>query len=110
MASAVKRTREVRKTVTDVVPDGVTLTLTQAEAETLLMVHARIGGDPMVTRRLHTDGIGQALRNAGVVKPDTLYSDELSGGLTFRPSYKYDPLRDVSYNGLIASSNPFGVK
>ena len=42
---------------------NVLLELSYEEAETLLIVTDRIGGDPQLSRRKHTDKIGQALRD-----------------------------------------------
>lgn len=61
MASA-ERTM-ITKTVT--IPDGVVLTLTPAEAESLRLVLGRVGGSPS-GRRGHMDNISDALNAVGV--------------------------------------------
>lgn len=47
----------------------VTLTLSQIEAETLLALLCRVGGDMKTTRRLYTKAIADALVVVGVVEP-----------------------------------------
>lgn len=47
----------------------VVLTLDLDEAKTLREVMARIGGCPTFSRRVHTDAIRDALRDAGVHRP-----------------------------------------
>ncbi len=63
MATASSTTEEV---VTRVEEDRIVLTLTPEEASTLLMITRMISGDPCLSRRKHTDSIGEALRDAGV--------------------------------------------
>lgn len=53
------------------------LTLSEDEAKTLLLIMDSIGGDPQMTRRVHTNQIGRALRDIGVTKP--------TGGRFFDP-------------------------
>ncbi|MEU9404757.1 hypothetical protein AB0E08_03440 [Streptomyces sp. NPDC048281] len=45
---------------------GITLTLTMEEAETLIAVGAKIGGDKVATPRAHIESVIAALRKAGV--------------------------------------------
>src|SRR5689334_7241520 len=70
MAKATRNTKIEKRTKTieveERVPNGVNLTLTQEEAETLRYVTRRISGDPMFGPRKHTDAIGKALTAAGI--------------------------------------------
>ncbi|WP_338781760.1 hypothetical protein [Streptomyces sp. DG1A-41] len=59
MAEATKKTRTVSK-------DFVTLTLSIEEAETLMAVGAKIGGDREDSPRAHYEAIVRALSRAGV--------------------------------------------
>jgi hypothetical protein len=71
MATANKRTRnEVRTKMVEAryvqqIPDGVTLTLSHAEANTLAWLCYRTGGDPDKSARGYADSIAKALRSAG---------------------------------------------
>ena len=64
MAEAQRTTVEQESKRVEKVP-GLTLTLSHEEAETLLAVGAKIGGDKVGTPRMHIDSIISALRNAG---------------------------------------------
>lgn len=66
MATATPRIVEIEKTVIEERVDGVTLELSTAEAEVLMAITAKIGGDPHKSDRGHVDNIGNALREAGV--------------------------------------------
>lgn len=61
MAKAIPITRELVTTA----PDGVTLQLTQDEAQTLTEILASIGGDPRTTARRHAQAISSAMQSAG---------------------------------------------
>lgn len=66
MAEAVRNTRTVERIITEEIDDGVVLTLTQNEADTLADVLRCIGGDPLTTRRGVTSKILRALEGAGI--------------------------------------------
>lgn len=70
MTTCIRNTKEVTKTITETVNDGYTLHLTDAQAETLLVVCHRVGGYPK-GRRGAMDGIARALREAGLKAPMT---------------------------------------
>lgn len=55
------RIEEVEVVTVKKVPT-VTLQLTEEEAETLLLISAKIGGNPTRSRRRHVDSIGKALK------------------------------------------------
>ncbi len=55
----------IRMVETEVV-EGVVLTMTQEEAETLRLLLHHVGGDPYKTRRGHVDAIRKSLDKAGV--------------------------------------------
>jgi len=84
MARATRNTKIEKKTKTveveERVPNGVNLTLTQEEAETLRYITRRISGDPIYGPRRHTDAIGKALTEAGIVGN---VSAEATQGLSF---------------------------
>lgn len=63
MASAEKTTVETTKVI---VTEGITLTLDKDEVDVLNVILDRIGGDPAKSRRRITEGIVQALVDAGV--------------------------------------------
>lgn len=79
--------------LTKSVPDGVTLTLTNDEAETLRLIVSNIGGDRYASRRKDADAIANALGASGVKK---LSSYDIEGVLRF-------PL----VGPLAGSPNPF---
>ncbi|MGW0575795.1 hypothetical protein ACWD25_07450 [Streptomyces sp. NPDC002920] len=64
MAEAKRTTVEQEVKRVEKVP-GITLTLTHEEAETLLAVGAKIGGDNVGTPREHFESIISALKKAG---------------------------------------------
>ncbi|MFD7605172.1 hypothetical protein ACFWAN_32655 [Streptomyces mirabilis] len=64
MAEAKRTTVEHETKRVEKVP-GIILTLTHDEAETLLAVGAKIGGDKVGTPREHFESIISALRNSG---------------------------------------------
>lgn len=57
------KTVQVTRTVTE---EGIQLTLTRDEAETLLAVTMLIAGDMQNSRRAHTDNINKALRDSNI--------------------------------------------
>ncbi|MGW1673272.1 hypothetical protein [Streptomyces sp. NPDC002324] len=65
MAEAKRTIIEQEVTETKKVP-AVTLTLTVEEAETLMAVGAKVGGDRYTSPRKHYEAVTKALRNAGV--------------------------------------------
>lgn len=96
-ASGIKK---YEKKVTEVaVNNGANLTLSKDEAETLLVVLGKVGGDPWESRRKHASAILEALRSAGVVAPkvpseydDMLTTPEVKGAITFNvPSKATNP-------------------
>ncbi len=87
MATATRLTTRsiIMKPIEMEVPDGVSLKLTDSEAETLRIIFQWIGGHPKSTRRGDTDAINNALYDAGIKLPseDELVSDHCKG-LTFK--------------------------
>lgn len=78
MAKATKTTKMVEQVVTKMVPTTeVTLVLTQEEAQALVNVLAKIGGEPAVSERGQVQNIGDTLRDAGF----HFNCDRLSGGI-----------------------------
>lgn len=77
------------------VSDGVNLTLSQDEAETLRLILGHVGGSTHDTPRKHTDAVMEALKAAGIRTPATKYN--LEGVLRFKsanesnPSFAFDP-------------------
>lgn len=69
-------------------PAGVTLELTDHEAQALLEVCAHIGGDPLYTGRAHLDKISDALVFVGYKKSDSKYDGYVTGSLMFNESKK----------------------
>jgi hypothetical protein len=61
----------------------VQLTLSVAEAETLLDITQNIGGSTQTSRRVHTDRIESALRSAGVTRPCAKYADGVKSGIYY---------------------------
>jgi hypothetical protein len=61
----------------------VVLELSLAEAETLLAITGLIGGCPSESRRAHTDAIGEALQDAGLVKPLVALVDDRMNSIYF---------------------------
>ena len=58
---------------------NVLLELSYEEAKTLLIVTDHIGGDPQLSRRKHTDKIGQALRDVSLeYKEENKYNVSLT--------------------------------
>jgi hypothetical protein len=67
-ATTNKRSKvEQRVTITDeiVYYDEVTLTLNEEEARALAVLLSKVGGNPFISRRQHTDTISKALKTAG---------------------------------------------
>lgn len=83
MAHATSKTIKVPVTVYEDKQE-IHLVLSPDEAETLLAICHRIGGNPLTTRRAHMDLIRQALSDVGVVPAslnfvgnrEVLYIDE----------------------------------
>lgn len=65
----------------------VSLTLSLAEAETLLTLVRNASGHPLGSRRRHTDGILVALRHAGVTAPSAA---NFSGSIHFDNEPDFD--------------------
>jgi hypothetical protein len=61
----------------------IRLELTEIEASTLLTACERIGGSPTNSRRQYMDGIGEALREAGVALDIPWDSKLVEGNVTF---------------------------
>jgi hypothetical protein len=70
MAEATRNYKNVPRIPQPVVyderPDGVTLKLSEAEAQFLMDVTELIGGDPLTSRRKYSDAVRSALYQAGV--------------------------------------------
>lgn len=62
---------------------NIVLTLDQNEAETLLAITGKIGGEPERTRRRFVDSIRRALILAGVNTVDTKFMLSLMNGVWF---------------------------
>lgn len=88
MANATKKVRTKEKTVmvpqvvTEEVPDGITLHLSDDEAMALAAVLRKVAGDPSTTRRGLTAGVLDALRQAEVPMGLTMQGD-LTGQVIF---------------------------
>ena len=65
MAQAVQSTVKVPKTV-EVDEQAIVLTLSPDEAETLRVILANVGGDPLLSRRKHSNAVDGALASAGI--------------------------------------------
>lgn len=109
MATATPNTRTETRTVEEEVTDGVVLTLTDAEAETLAEITWRTGGNPFHSRRGHVDNIGAALASAGVRGPGYTFADpdyettlQDNSRLWFGNLPEDDPARE----GLREATNP----
>lgn len=98
MATAAPSTRTVTKTVEEEITDGVVLTLTDAEAETLCEISYYIGGVPSTSRRGHLENISRALYAAGIAGPGFEAGDKSIGYvITFVPSeWSFDDLPEGS--------------
>jgi len=88
MAKATPRTRE--KLVTETVarykqvPNGVTLELSDDEAQALVTIFYKVGGSPTDSGRGKCDAISAALRAAGYNRDNSKYRDRNSGNFYFR--------------------------
>ncbi|MFD7605171.1 hypothetical protein ACFWAN_32650 [Streptomyces mirabilis] len=92
MAKAERTT--VEKTVTEKkkVP-GITLTLSQEEADVLMALVGNVTGDSYASPRKHTDAVYTALSRAGVTTYGKPYIKQMSGNLRWliepkTPSYR----------------------
>lgn len=70
-------------------PILIEITMTESEAESLLAITRRIGGEPKHTRRKHTDDLGRALVSAGVMLPSagtgiSQWLSDSASSLTFK--------------------------
>lgn len=63
-----------------VVTREYTLTLTEAEAQTLAVVMAMVGGDPDTTPRKHANAIANALYESGIFYRNTPQYPKYNGG------------------------------
>lgn len=63
-----KETTTVVRVVKEEVIEGVSLGLTLEEAKTLLIIFSRIGGDPKLSLRKHTNSMYNALYEVGALK------------------------------------------
>jgi hypothetical protein len=87
---------EAKKNRRTVVQENVNLTLSLEEAETLMAVGARIGGDSESSPRKHYVAVTEALRKAGVRDFTTLgdhpfkYLDRTGPGLYFKAKGELD--------------------
>lgn len=87
MARATAKVREEKYTETVTkykgVPDGVTLELSDSEAQALATVYGHIGGDPELSGRAEMQRISNALYVAGYSKSDSKYKGKTTGSLYF---------------------------
>ncbi len=94
-------TYEIVKVEKPVSAVSIHLELSEAEAEILAFVLARIGGDPMKSPRGVTEVIGAALRSVGVQVPDR---DDHPVETMLRAIYFLpDPKPDVTWSSKTAS-------
>lgn len=80
MATAVKR---IEPPVPVKVRSTIELTLSMAEAETLLAIGQKIGGNATRTRRGHMDAINSALFGAGVGIPTASFDSRHDNSIYF---------------------------